>query len=107
MGCSPCYTKKLLDIHPLQAATEPFLRLDPSLPTDLESAEKTIELLKAFDADERFLIIFSHDTSIFDILQYYPKSANGWKAKCWKERGRWTFLADIKKAVTKAQMGIK
>ncbi|KAK4443450.1 beta-lactamase-like protein [Podospora aff. communis PSN243] len=66
--------------------TVPYLGLDPCFPEHLEDAERTIECLEHFDADDRILVVFSHDVP-----------ANDWKSKGWKDVGRWAFLADLQK----------
>lgn len=93
----PCPKEELLKFHPRDSATVPYLGLDPCFPEHLEDAEKTIESIERFDADDRVLVIFSHDVSIYNVLEYYPALANSWKAKNWKSIGRWTFLADLQK----------
>ncbi|KAK3356810.1 hypothetical protein B0T25DRAFT_139953 [Lasiosphaeria hispida] len=75
--------------------TLPYLGLDPCLPEHLEDAERTIESVERFDADDRVLVIFSHDVSIHKTLEYFPATANDWKEKNWKSIGRWAFLADL------------
>jgi hypothetical protein len=86
-----------MDMHPRNCETLPYLGLDPSFPEDLAKAEQTIVSIQDFDADERVLVVFAHDVSMFDILEFYPQNANEWKQKGWKERGRWMFLADLQK----------
>lgn len=84
----PCPQKVLLWMHTRSCETLPYLGLDPGFPENLAEAEQTIVSIQAFDADERVLVVFAHDVSMFDILEFYPKSANGWKQKGWKEKGR-------------------
>lgn len=54
----------------------PYLGLDPCFPEHLEDAEKTIESIQKFDADDRVLIIFAHDITLYKTLEYYPTTAN-------------------------------
>lgn len=91
----PCPRELLLEMHPRGSAVIPFMGLDPRFPENLTQAEQTIERVQAFDADERVLVIFSHDTTLYDVLEYFPKSANDWRAKGWKMAGRWRFLVDL------------
>lgn len=86
-----------MEMHPRGSTKLPYLGLDPRFPEDLVHAEKVIERIQEFDADPRVLVIFSHDTTIFNILEYFPKTANGWKGQGWKEAGRWRFLVDLQK----------
>jgi hypothetical protein len=97
----PCPVGELVRVHPSRSKTTPFLGLDPSFPSQLHEAEETIKLIQAFDADDRVFVVFSHDISIFDILEFYPANANDWKAKGWKEKGLWTFLTEIQKLTSK------
>lgn len=75
----------------------PFLGLDRCFPEDLDAAEKTIESIEKFDADERVLVVWAHDVTMYKTLEDYPAIANGWKAKGWKGTGRWAFLSDLQK----------
>lgn len=72
----PCPRQVILEMHPQDSATKPFMGLDPRFPLDLGHAEQTIERVQAFDADERVLVGFAHDTTLYDTLEYYPKAAN-------------------------------
>jgi len=98
----PCPCRLLSKIHPRHSTTTPFLGLDPSFPENLEEAEQTIRLIQYFDADERVLVVFAHDVSLFDIVEFYPRKANDWNKKGWKEKGRWAFLPQLQKAVSDA-----
>ncbi|KAF2115733.1 beta-lactamase-like protein [Lophiotrema nucula] len=93
----PCPAEQLLKIHPRDSRTLPYLGLDPCFPEHLEDAEKTIESIQRFDADDRVLVVFAHDVSIYKTLEYYPATANDWKNKGWKSIGRWAFLTDLQK----------
>lgn len=93
----PCPSSVLLREHPRNSSTLPFLGLDPSFPLNLKDAEQTIERLQAFDADERVLVVFAHDVSLFDIVDFFPATANEWRQKGWKEKGRWSFLPHLQK----------
>lgn len=88
----PCPAENLLKIHPRNSRTLPFLGLDPCIPEDLGEAQKTIECIRRFDVDERVFVIFAHDASILDVVDYFPKTANAWRQKGWKMKARWAFL---------------
>lgn len=32
---------------------------------------------------------------MLDVLEFFPRDANAWKEKGWKEKGRWGFLQDF------------
>ncbi|KAJ3535029.1 hypothetical protein NM208_g7305 [Fusarium decemcellulare] len=91
----PCSYERLLAIHPRGSRTLPYLGLAPCFPESLEDAERTIKSIERLDADERVLVVFSHDVSMYKTLEYYPATADGWKDKGWKSTGRWAFLADL------------
>lgn len=93
----PCPGEQLVKFHPRGSETLPYLGLDPCFPEHLEDAEKTIRSIEKFDADDRVLVVFAHDVSIYETLEYFPKPADDWKTKNWKDVGRWAFLADLQK----------
>ncbi|KAI1120048.1 beta-lactamase-like protein [Nemania abortiva] len=93
----PCPRDVLLDLHPARSGTSAFFRPDPCFPLDLPKTEATIERIKAFDADDRVLVIFSHDIDIYNMLEFYPNVADDWLSKGWKLDARWTFLARIQR----------
>ncbi|KAM7209966.1 beta-lactamase-like protein [Rhypophila decipiens] len=97
----PCPAEHLLRIHPRESKTLPYLGLDPCFPEDLEAAEKTIENIQAFDADERVFVVWAHDVTLHNILEYYPATADDWKVKGWKETSRRTFLSDLQEIARK------
>ncbi|KAM7190382.1 hypothetical protein V8F33_009498 [Rhypophila sp. PSN 637] len=97
----PCPAEHLLRIHPRESKTLPYLGLDPCFPEDLEAAEKTIENIQDFDADERVFVLWAHDVTLHNILEYYPATADDWKVKGWKETSRWTFLSDLQEIARK------
>ena len=82
----PCPRQVLLDIHPRKSATLPFLGLDPSFPENLADAEQTIRSIQDFDFDETVFVVYAHDVSLFDILDFYPKTANDWKQKVGRKK---------------------
>ena len=91
-------------VHPHRSATRPFYELF-DLPKgkgpnhDISEAKRSIEKLQQFDADDRVLVVVAHDTSLLDVLNFFPNTANEWKAKGWKEKGRWKFLDNFAQAV--------
>lgn len=97
----PCPAEHLLRIHPRNSRTVPYLGLDPCFPENLKDAEETIESIQKFDADDRVLVLRSHDVSMYQILEYYPASANDWKQKGWKLTGRWAFLTDLRQTANR------
>jgi hypothetical protein len=92
----------ILKYHPRNSSTLPFLALDRCFPEDLEKAQKTIDRIQAFDADERVFVIFTHDTSIIDNLEFFPATANDWQSKEWKTKSRWAFLPFLQQTFQQA-----
>ncbi|KAH6959602.1 hypothetical protein BKA56DRAFT_647938 [Ilyonectria sp. MPI-CAGE-AT-0026] len=62
-------------------------------------ARDVVSKLQAFDADERVFMVSAHDRSLHGIIEFFPKKANDWKEKGWKEHGRWQFLTDFEDAL--------
>ncbi|KAF6836765.1 metallo-beta-lactamase superfamily protein [Colletotrichum plurivorum] len=98
----PCSCDHLTKFHPRSSRDIPYLGLDPSFPEHLRDAEKTIECIQELDADDRVMVIFAHDISLYKTLEFFPANANGWKEKGWKTAGRWAFLADLQKTAQEA-----
>ncbi|PTD07577.1 Cytochrome P450 monooxygenase andK [Fusarium culmorum] len=72
---------------------------DPNIGFDKEHALKTIKETQKADAQDNVFFIFAHDMSIMGVVDEFPKTANDWKAKGWKEKTRWRFLNDFEEAV--------
>ena len=90
--------------HHSESKTTPFFTISQkqtgeTVAVDIEAARATIRALQAFDADPNILLISAHDTSLAPVLDYFPRTANQWKASGWKEQGRWRFLNDLWPAV--------
>lgn len=111
---SPCPGHLFETLHPCSgqsgsdAARTPFVKVGEKSPAiDLAAARDTLHKIESFDADPNILVIAAHDWSLKDVIEFYPRKANDWKSKGWKEAGRWRFLADFQKAVdlvSKAKM---
>lgn len=69
-----------------------------SIAVDVQAARDTIKAIQRFDASDDILVIAAHDASLFDVIEYLPKEANDWKAKGWKDAGKWAFLEDVQAA---------
>lgn len=73
---------------------------DPMLNTDEKLAIQTLRDAEVLDAQDNVWFVFAHDTAVMDAqVDLYPKTANAWKDKGWKERTHWAFLEDFTKAV--------
>ena len=79
-----------------------FYGIAPGMHEDPQNARDTVQKLKAFDAHDDVFVIITHDPSLIDVVDFFPKPLNQWKEKPWAELGRWRFLADFKDAITEA-----
>ncbi|KAH7240164.1 beta-lactamase-like protein [Fusarium redolens] len=73
---------------------------DPAIGFDKELATKTIKEAQKADAQDNVFFVFAHDTSMFGVIDTFPKQANNWKEKGWKEKTHWKFLNDFEAAMT-------
>ena len=98
---SPCPCSMFVDLHPNKSTTEPYMTIAEgpgSVFHDTKVATESLEKLKSFDADDKILLALAHDSTLKGIVDEFPKSANDWQQKGWKEASRWKFLADFKQA---------
>lgn len=85
-------------LHPSNSRTKPYLAPsggEHSVHFDLAETKRSVEKLTEFDAYENIFSVIAHDQSLFDVVDFYPKPANEWKAKGWAREGQWRFLADF------------
>lgn len=82
-------------IHPKKSKTEPYMQASGFFHEDPQSACLSATKLIDFDAQEDVFVIFAHDKGLVDVVDFYPKTANGWKNKGWKEKAHWRFLRDF------------
>ncbi|TAQ90531.1 hypothetical protein B7494_g1146 [Chlorociboria aeruginascens] len=66
---------------------------------DVDEAERTIGKVMDADAQDEVLVVMAHDDTLLDVVDFFPKYANGFLEKGWAEKGRWLFLKDFKSAV--------
>lgn len=98
-----CQGALLEAIRPSHSSTEPYYaRLADATGRDVPEAEATIEKMIDFDASEDVFVIIAHDKGLLDVIDFFPKKANEWKEKGWKDAGRWRFLEDFKGALPSA-----
>lgn len=96
---SSCSSAIISEIHPKKSRSEPFYaRLSAAEGRDVPEAEATISKMIDFDENENVFVVLAHDTSLLDVIDFFPKRANEWKEKGWKQTSRWRFLADFKSA---------
>ncbi|KAI1358053.1 beta-lactamase-like protein [Xylaria arbuscula] len=83
-------------------ADEPFF--DPVLAEDLPRAIQTIKDTQTADAQSNVFFIFAHDMEIKGIVDFFPRFANDWHEKGWKEKSLWKFLADLAPAAASVSL---
>ncbi len=69
---------------------------------DIPQAISTIKDAQVADAEENIFFIYAHDTTLRDVVEFFPASANDWKKKGWARETRWAFLSDLGHAVEKS-----
>ncbi|WPH02675.1 Metallo-hydrolase/oxidoreductase [Acrodontium crateriforme] len=82
-------------IHPNKSSDEPFMKPAGAVHEDQQQVIESAQKWEEFDAAANVFAVIAHDQSLFDILEYYPKRANNWREKGWKDQGRWRFLRDF------------
>ncbi|KAI1270387.1 beta-lactamase-like protein [Xylariaceae sp. FL1019] len=82
-----------LNIKRGRQANEPFF--DPIYADDVAQAIQTVKDCQSADARSNVFFIYAHDMTIEGVVDFYPKSANEWQAKGWREKAMWKFLADL------------
>ncbi|KAF8593885.1 putative N-acyl homoserine lactonase AttM [Ceratobasidium sp. AG-I] len=96
----PCPGSLFLDIHPEHSATKRFYHVaEQGASSDPPEAERSIEKLEEFDGHENVFTVIAHDDTLTDIVDFFPKSLNDWKARGYREQAMWEFLRDFKDAV--------
>jgi glyoxylase-like metal-dependent hydrolase (beta-lactamase superfamily II) len=101
---SPCPGSLFNDLLPGGDKTKTFLEISnlpdgKSIAHDFDEAVRTIGKVQEADAREEILVVMAHDESLLDVVDFFPKYANGFVEKGWVKEGRWGFLKDFKEAV--------
>ncbi|KAI6754572.1 hypothetical protein HG530_012324 [Fusarium avenaceum] len=73
---------------------------DPAIGFDIEQAIQTIKDVQQADAQDNVFFIPAHDMSVAGIIDEFPRTANDWKAKGWREKTFWKFLEDFETAIS-------
>ncbi|KAK1974557.1 metallo-beta-lactamase superfamily protein [Colletotrichum cereale] len=76
------------------------------LALDVRGARETLAAVKRFDASPDVLVVAAHDAGLHGVVDLFPKGANEWKRKGWKESGRWLFLGDFRKPLEVAGVSV-
>lgn len=93
-----CPGDVFLTIHPKQSRTQPYL--DPTPAEDgwhlsASEATRSIEKMTECDAYDHIFPVIAHDNTLLKVVDFYPKTANDWYKKGWKETTRWAFLGEF------------
>ncbi|KAF2739156.1 hypothetical protein EJ04DRAFT_484632 [Polyplosphaeria fusca] len=103
---TPCPGHVFQQIHPERRRDVPFYRIGTwpdgeCCAEDLLAALESHRKLRLVDAQsERIFVVLAHDENVEDVIDLFPKAANGWKEKGWGEKARWMFLGDFREAVS-------
>jgi glyoxylase-like metal-dependent hydrolase (beta-lactamase superfamily II) len=87
--------------HPNQQAarTSPYYSVCTSSDSwyvDPPLAQRSINTLKALDADDRILVLIAHDPGALGVISFFPTgTVNDWQRLGWKRKLRWHFLDDL------------
>jgi hypothetical protein len=76
---------------------QPFF--DPVGAYEPEVALKTIAETQVADAKSEVFFVFAHDMAILGVVDAFPKPANEWYKKGWREKSLWAFLLDLMPAL--------
>jgi glyoxylase-like metal-dependent hydrolase (beta-lactamase superfamily II) len=92
------------DLLPDKDKTKPFYQIarpedGSGVAYDADGAEVTIEKVIEADARDEILVVMTHDESLLNVVDFFPKYANDFVQKGWVEQGRWLFLKDFAGAV--------
>ncbi|KEF58314.1 uncharacterized protein A1O9_06240 [Exophiala aquamarina CBS 119918] len=64
-----------------------------------EDSSNTRRKVQKADAQENIWLVYAHDPSLSDVVDFFPSSANSWKEKNWRSKTMWSFLADFQVAI--------
>ncbi|KAI8629332.1 hypothetical protein F5Y19DRAFT_484780 [Xylariaceae sp. FL1651] len=111
----PPYAQNLTSTtrSPFQAIIDPVAGNPNPNPVNGPLARDVLTKVQAFDADESIFVVSAHDLTLHGTVDFFPATANDWKAKGWKEKIRWGFVQDLEAAlelistpVSRAKRGI-
>ena len=79
----------------------PFFLSAAAQVVDEEALARTRSKAQKADAQENIWLVCAHDPVISHLADFFPASANDWKAKGWRSKSLWSFLDDFHGAVMK------
>ncbi|KAH7333947.1 beta-lactamase-like protein [Rhizoctonia solani] len=95
-----CPGSVLLELHPKHTAIEPFYSIShQGSSEDTLEAQKSLNNLADFDCYDNVFTIVAHDAELLDIVEFFPKTLNNWKARGYREKGLWKFVGNFREAV--------
>lgn len=59
-------------------------------------AEETIAKIQELDALDNVFVVLSHDSSLLDIVDFFPQTSIDFIGRGWKEKAKWAFFKDFK-----------
>lgn len=65
------------------------------LDEDTAETQATIDKSLVLDGDENVFTVLAHDSTLLDVVDFFPKLANDWKAKRWGQQSHWRFLGSL------------
>lgn len=65
----------------------------------MAEAEKSVGKVIELDARDDVFVVVAHDSTLLDVIKFFPNKGNDWKENGWKEKSRWGFLQDFREAV--------
>ena len=66
---------------------------------NVEDCIGTINKMQETDGHDEIFVVFAHDDTLLDVVDFFPKKANDWRKKGWASDSKWAFLKDFQKAV--------
>jgi hypothetical protein len=64
-----------------------------------EDSSNTRKGAQKADAQDNIWLIYAHDPSLSDVVDFFPSSANAWKEKNWRSKTLWSFLASFQDSI--------
>lgn len=66
---------------------------------DVDEAIRSIEKIQEADVAENVMVALAHDRSLLGVVDFFPKTMNGFLKNGWNHQTRWRFLKDFAGAV--------
>ncbi|KAH9008398.1 hypothetical protein EDB84DRAFT_1596768 [Lactarius hengduanensis] len=103
-SASSCPCSLFQSIHPSPESfcTTPFYKAPANDIDDPVTRRVTLDAVKVFDTSPDVLVVLTHDTSLLEVLEFFPKDLAGWeKQPSRKDIGQRRFLNKFRKGVLK------